>query len=60
MKDFVQDLQQEAIKIKWPSRSMVISFTVAVIIISGIVGYILGGFDWIFTMGVKYILSKPL
>ncbi|HEY1041205.1 MAG TPA: preprotein translocase subunit SecE [Candidatus Paceibacterota bacterium] len=60
MKAFAQDLQREITKINWPSRGTVFSYTVTVLIVSVVVGYILGAFDSLFTAGLKYLLSSPL
>ena len=56
--EFLKEVRAEAKHVTWPSRSQTISYTVAVLLISGIVAYFLGFFDSIFSQGLGWLLSK--
>lgn len=45
---FLESTRAELKHVKWPSRRQTILLTVVVIVASLAVGYMLGGFDWLF------------
>jgi preprotein translocase subunit SecE len=53
---FLKETRDELKKVVWPSRDEVIRLTAVVIIISVIVGFYLGGLDYIFTKLITLIL----
>ncbi len=56
IKQFFQNTRAEMKQVRWPSRQHTIVFTAVVIIVSAIVGYLLGAFDLLFQTGLKEIL----
>ncbi len=54
---FIQETKEEMKHVNWPTRNQTIVFTVLVIIISVVVAYFLGFFDFIFTQGIEKILK---
>lgn len=60
MKNLVQYLKNTRAEMKhvtWPTRRQVIDFTIVVIIVSIFVAYFLGLFDFLFTSGIRSIIS---
>ncbi len=53
---FLRDTRAELTHVNWPSRQHTILFTVVVILVSVIVGYLLGGFDFLFKLGLRSII----
>ena len=44
-------------QVNWPSQRQTITYTVLVIIISAIVALYVGAFDYLFSQGVKQLIS---
>ena len=60
MSSFIQYLKETKAELKhvtWPTRNEVIWYTIAVLLISGIVAYLLGLFDFIFSLGLQKLLG---
>ncbi len=55
---YLKETKEELKKVSWPSRDTVMMVTLAVILISVIVGYFLGLFDALFAKGLLKILNK--
>jgi len=53
---FLKETRDELKKVVWPTRDEVIRLTMVVIIVSLIVGFYLGGMDYIFTKLITLIL----
>jgi preprotein translocase subunit SecE len=58
MKKYLKETKEELKKVNWPTRETVTLVTVAVLLISIVVGYLLGFFDFIFSKGLLFILNK--
>lgn len=58
VKTYLKDTKEEMTKVNWPKKKEVIMVTLAVILISLAVGYILGLFDSIFSKGLLKIISR--
>lgn len=43
--------------VTWPTKKQTIAYTLAVIVISILVAYFLGAFDFIFSQGIKAIIG---
>jgi preprotein translocase SecE subunit len=56
LKKYIQDTQKELAHVSWPTQKEVVKMMAAVIAVSIVVAYILGGFDLIF----KELLLKLL
>lgn len=54
---FVREAADEVRKVTWPNRTEIIRLTVAVIIISVIVGIFLGGIDFILTTLLQKVIG---
>jgi preprotein translocase subunit SecE len=53
---FLKEVRDELKKVVWPTRDEVIRLTAVVIIVSLIVGFFLGGLDYIFTKLMALII----
>ena len=58
MIEYIKEVKAEMKNITWPKRQMTISFTIAVIVISVAVAYYLGALDYVFSVGLKQILTN--
>lgn len=57
--EYIKAVRAELTHVSWPSRSQAILYTLLVIAISVVVAFVLGGFDFLFTLGLeKLILLK--
>lgn len=60
MSNFTEYLKETRTELKhviWPSRVQTISYTVIVIVLSVVIAYFLGIFDFIFSKGLEKIIS---
>jgi len=53
---FLKEVRDELRKVVWPTRDEVIRLTSVVIIVSLIVGFFLGGLDYVFTKLITLII----
>jgi preprotein translocase subunit SecE len=56
--DYIKEVIAEGKNVTWPTRTQTISFTVAVLVISLIIAYYLGGLDFIFSKGLGWLLER--
>ncbi len=56
--NFIKETYTEMKNVKWPTRRQAIGFTLAVIIISVVIAYLLGFFDYVFKTGLEQIINK--
>lgn len=54
--EFFKETKKEMRHVNWPTRKQTMNFTIVVIIISLLVAYFLGLFDFIFTSALEQIL----
>jgi preprotein translocase subunit SecE len=54
---FLTEVRDELKKVVWPTRDEIIRLTALVVIISLIVGFFLGGLDYIFTKAMALIIK---
>jgi len=54
--EYLKGVRGELKHVNWPTRSQATLFTIIVIVISFIVAYFLGFFDFIFSLGLEKIL----
>lgn len=54
--EYVKAVRGEFAHVTWPTRTQAITYTALVIGISFFVAFLLGGFDFLFTLGVEKIL----
>lgn len=55
--EYFKDTRAELKHVIWPTRSQTVLYTAIVIILSVIIGYLLGLFDVIFKMGLEKTLT---
>ncbi len=56
--EYIKETKAEMKNVTWPTRRQTVYFTLAVIIISVVVAYYLGLFDFIFAQGLQKLLLK--
>jgi preprotein translocase subunit SecE len=54
---FVSEVRTELLKITWPSRKNVIDLTIVVIGLGAMIGIYLGLSDYLFTLGLEYLVK---
>ncbi len=54
---YIKETRAEMKNVNWPTRKQAIGYSVAVVVISVVVAYILGAFDFIFARGLAKILG---
>ena len=55
---YLKESRRELQKVNWPTRKEVLRMTIAVVVFSGIVALVLGGFDFAFDRAVLTLLTK--
>lgn len=56
--EYFKEVRAEMKNVTWPTRTQTFYFTLGVIIVSLFVAYYLGFFDYIFTRGLEWVLSR--
>lgn len=56
--EFIKEVVAEGKNVHWPTKKQTIFFTVAVLIVSAIIAYYLGLLDFIFSNGLRVLLTK--
>lgn len=54
---FLRETRDELKKVVWPSRAEVIRLTIVVILVSAIVGFYIGGIDFILTKVMSAVIK---
>lgn len=54
--EYIKAVRAELTHVSWPSRSQATLYTLLVIVISVVVAFVLGGFDFLFTLGLEQLL----
>lgn len=54
---YIKETREELKHVNWPSRKQAIAYSVAVIILSVLVAYLLGAFDALFQYGLSKLLG---
>ena len=55
--NYIKETRAEFKHVNWPTRKQTIAYSIAVIVISVVVAYLLGAFDKIFQLGLAKILG---
>jgi len=55
--EYFKEIRAELKHVVWPSRNQTVFYTLIVIILSILVAYFLGVFDFIFSKGLEKIIS---
>ena len=56
---YFREAYEELKKVTWPSREEVVRYTVAIIIMSVVVGVYFGLIDWVLSKGLAALVSFP-
>ncbi len=56
IKDYFKEIKAELAHVVWPSRKQTVYYTIIVIVLSVVVAYFLGLFDFIFLGGLKLLV----
>lgn len=54
--NFLKAVKGDFRHISWPTREVAMAYTVAIVILTLLVAYYLGLFDWLFSLGLEFIL----
>jgi preprotein translocase SecE subunit len=54
--NFFKKTKEEMTHVVWPTRKQTVTYTVLILVITVIVAYMLGFFDFIFTNGLEQLL----
>ena len=55
---FLTSVKSEFHHVVWPSRDAIIAYTAGVVVLTLLIAYYLGLFDWIFQTGLAAILNR--
>lgn len=55
--DYLKDTKAELKHVLWPTRAQAFYYTLIVVVLSVLVAYFLGVFDFIFSKGLEKIIS---
>ena len=53
---YLKETRNEFRHVNWPTRKQTIAFTLIVIILSIVTAVLLGGFDYVYTTIIKFII----
>jgi preprotein translocase subunit SecE len=56
--DYIKETRGELKHVSWPTRQQAIAFSLLVIIISVALALYLGLFDYLFSLGLKYVINN--
>ncbi len=54
--DYLSETRGELRHVSWPTRQQLLAYTILVVTLSALTAGLLGGFDYLFTTGLKLIL----
>jgi len=55
---FLREVKTELLKVTWPTRQEAIRLTVVVVALSAVVGFYIGGLDFVFAKITEVLLGK--
>lgn len=55
---YLRDTLSELKQVAWPSQKQAFMYTVLVIVISVVVSFFLGAFDFAFTRGIEFLVER--
>ncbi len=58
LSNYLRETVSEMKQVSWPSQKQAFMYTILVIVISVFVSFFLGAFDFAFTEGIKFIVSR--
>lgn len=54
---FFKEAREELRKVTWPDRQTTIRYTGIVVMSSLVVGFLIGGIDYLFQLGIEFIIT---
>lgn len=58
IKNYLKETQAELKQVTWPKRSQVVVVTIAVVVITVVLGYFMGFFDFVFSTGLSNLINR--
>lgn len=55
--NYIKEVIAESKNVTWPTKKQTVFFTISVLVISVLIAYYLGLFDFIFQKGLGYLLN---
>lgn len=55
--EYLKDTKTELKHVTWPKRSQIISYSIIVVVLSALVAYFLGAFDYLFSFTLGKLLG---
>jgi preprotein translocase subunit SecE len=55
--EYIKETKVELKNVVWPTRAQTILYTIIVIILSVVIAYLLGFFDFLFSLGLERLLA---
>lgn len=55
--NFLQEVREELNKVVWPTREQTVRYSILVIIVSVVVGALLGGLDYLLTAFTSFLIE---
>lgn len=55
---FAREARDELKKVSWPSRETAVRYTIIVIVSSLVIGTLIGGIDYLLTLGLEELILK--
>ena len=53
---FMRESRDELKKVSWPTREVAVRFTLIVVVASVILGFVIGGIDYLLTLGIEALI----
>jgi len=55
--EYIKETKVELKNVVWPTRAQTILYTIVVIVLSVVIAYLLGFFDFLFSLGLEKLLA---
>ena len=55
--EYIKETRFELKNVVWPTRAQTILYTIVVIVLSVVIAYLLGFFDFLFSLGLEKLLA---
>ena len=53
---FMRESRDELKKVSWPTREVAVRYTLIVVVASVILGFVIGGIDYLLTLGIEALI----
>lgn len=58
LSSFLREARDELKKVSWPDRQTTIRYSIIVVVASLVVGFVIGGIDYLFTLLIERFILK--